>query len=123
MNYGQGRNGGYLEIYRELRLPSPTPPPPFWMLKKIFYFILLNYIHHLQKQLTLHIIKCINVFSDKPDSLSLVSLLNGRLDFNREIIKFQLLFLFYFVLGSVFHEDKVSSLNKFEGDFAQSHSL
>ena len=48
------------------------------------------------------------------NSLSLVLLLNGRLDFNLEIMEFQLLFLFSFILGSVFHEDKVSSLNKFE---------
>ena len=57
------------------------------------------------------------------DSLSLVLLLNGRLDFNREIMEFQLLFLFSLVLGSVFHEDKVSSLNKFEEVFTQRHSL
>ena len=31
--------------------------------------------------------------------------------------------LFSFVLGSVFHEEKVSSLNKFEGVFAQRHSF
>ena len=49
---------------------------------------------------------------------------NGRLDFNREIIAFQLLFLFSFVLESaVFHENEVSSLNKFEGAFAQRHSF
>ena len=65
----------------------------FWMVKQIFHFILLTHIHHLQKQLTLHIIKYIKVsVSDKPDisdSLSLVLLLNGRLDFNREIMEFQ----------------------------------
>ena len=49
------------------------------------------------------------------DGLSLVLLLNGRLDFNREIMEFQLFCLFSFVLGSVFHEHKVSLLNKFEG--------
>ena len=67
----------------------------------------------------------IKVFSHKPDnfSLSLVLLLNGRSDFNREITEFQLLFLFSFVLGSVFHEGEVSSLNKFQGDFAQRHSF
>ena len=62
------------------------------MIEETFYFILLNHIYHLQKQLTLHIIKYIKVFSDKPDisdSLSLVLLLNGRLDFNREIMEFQ----------------------------------
>ena len=53
------------------------------------------------------------------DSLSLVLLLNGRLDFKREIMEFQLLFLFSLVLGSVIHEDKFSSLNKFEGIFVQ----
>ena len=52
-----------------------------------------------------------------------VLLPNGRLDFNREIMEFQPLFPFSFVLGSVFHEDKVSSLNKFEGVFAQRHSF
>ena len=57
------------------------------------------------------------------DSLSLVLLLNGRLDFNHGIMEFQLLFLFSFVLGSVFHEDKVLSLNKFEGVFAQRNSF
>ena len=57
------------------------------------------------------------------DSLSLGLLLNGRLDFNREIMEFQLLFLFSFVLGSVFHEDKVSSLDKIEGVFVQRHSF
>ena len=31
------------------------PPPTFCMVKKILYFILLNHMHHLQKQLTLHI--------------------------------------------------------------------
>ena len=36
---------------------------------------------------------------------------------------FQLLFLFSFVLGSVFHEDKVSSLSKFERVFTQRHSF
>ena len=36
-------------------------------------------------------------------------------------MEFQLLFLFSFALGSVFHEDKVKSLNKFEGVFAQRH--
>ena len=51
------------------------------------------------------------------DSLLLVLLLNGRLDFNCEIMEFQLLFLFSFVLGSVFHEAKVSSLIKFEEVF------
>ena len=62
------------------------------MIEETFYFILLNHIYHLQKQLTLHIIKYIKVFSDKPDisdSLSLVLLLNGRLNFNREIMEFQ----------------------------------
>ena len=57
------------------------------------------------------------------DSLSLVLLLKRRLDFNREIMEFQLLFLFSFVPGSVFHEDKVSSLNKFMGVFTQRHSF
>ena len=59
------------------------------------------------------------------DSLSLVLLLNGRLDFNHEIMECQILFLFSFVLGSVFHKDKVSSLKKFEGArvFAQRHLL
>ena len=37
-------------------------------------------------------------------------------------MEFQLLFLFSFVLGSMFHEDKVSSPNKFEEVFAQSQS-
>ena len=38
---------------------------------------------------------------------------NGRLDFNLEIMAFQLLFLFSIVLeNAVFHEDEVSSLNK-----------
>ena len=32
-------------------------------------------------------------------------------------MEFQLLFLFSFFLGSVFHEDKDSSLNKLEGCF------
>ena len=76
---------GFRIFTGELRL-KPPPLTPFWMVKKyLIYFILLNYIHHLEKQLTLHIIKYINFFSDKPDSLSLVSLLNGRLDFNRGI--------------------------------------
>ena len=57
------------------------------------------------------------------DSLSLVLLLNGRLDFNRELMEFQPLFPFCFVLGSVFHEDKVSSLNKFGGAFAKRNSF
>ena len=53
------------------------------------------------------------------DSLSLVLLLNGRLDFrNCEITEFQSeLFLFSLVLGSVIPEEKVSSLNKFEEVF------
>ena len=38
-------------------------------------------------------------------------------------MEFQLLLLFSFVLGSVFHEDKVSSLNKLEGVFAERHSF
>ena len=47
-----------------------------------------------------------------------------RLDFNRERMKFQLLSLVSFVLGSAgVHEDKVSSLNKFEEVFAQRHSF
>ena len=37
-------------------------------------------------------------------------------------MEFQL-FLFSFILRSVFHEDKVSSLNKVEGVFAQRHSF
>ena len=37
--------------------------------------------------------------------------------------KTTLLFLFSFLLGSVFHEHKVSSLNMFEGVFAQRHSF
>ena len=79
--------------------------------KRVNLIILLNHVHHLQKQLTLHIIKYIQRFSPTiSDSLLLVLLLNGRLDFNREIIEFQLLFIFLFVLGSVFHEDKASSL-------------
>ena len=86
--------------------------------------ILLNHIHHLQKQLTLHIIKYIKVFSNKPDSFrQFVVSFAGPLDFNREIMEFQLLFLFSFVLGSAFREDKVSSLNKFKGVFAQRHSF
>ena len=41
----------------------------FWMVKKYFTdFIFLNHIHHLQKRLTLHIIKYIKLFSFKPDS-------------------------------------------------------
>ena len=65
------------------------------MVKK--YFIFLNHIHSLQKQLNLHYIK---------------------------IMAFQLLFLFSFVLESaVFHGDEVSSLNKLEGVFAQRHSF
>ena len=95
--------------------------------KYIYYFILLNHIHHLQKQLTLHIIKSTLRFSSTnstiSDSLSLVLLLNGRLDFNREIMAFHLLFLFSFVPGSMFHEDKVSSLSKFERVSAQRHSF
>ena len=43
---------------------NPSPLPLFgW--GKIFYLILLNHIHHLQRQLTLHINKYIKVFSDK----------------------------------------------------------
>ena len=38
-------------------------------------------------------------------------------------MEFQPLFPFSFVLGSVFYEDKVSSLNKFEGVFAQGNSF
>ena len=69
------------------------------------------------------------VFSDQPtnptvsDSLLSGLLLYGRLDFNGEIMEFQL-FLFSFVLESVFHGDEVSSLNKLEGAvFAQGHSF
>ena len=70
------------------------PPPTFSMVKNILF-----YLHHLQKQLTLHINKYINVFSDKPECTT-------------EIMAFQLLFLFSFVLESaVFNENKVSSLN------------
>ena len=97
-------------------LAPPPPPPHFLDGLKIFCSILPNHIHHLQKQLTLDIIKYIKVFTDKPDILLLVLLLNGRLDFNREIMEFHLFmffFLYPFVLGSVFHEDKVSSLNRF----------
>ena len=94
------------------------------MIKKyLFYFILLNHIHYLQKQLTLHVIKYVKVSPTILNSLSLVLLLNGRLDFNLEIMEFQLLFLFSFILGSVFHEDKVSSLNKFERVLTQRHSF
>ena len=45
------------------------------------------------------------------DSFSLVLLLDGGLYFNREIMEFQPFVLFSFVLGSMFHEDKVSSLD------------
>ena len=53
------------------------------------------------------------------DSLSLAVLLNGRPGLNREKMAYQALFLFSFVLRWVFHEDKVSSLPKFAGVFAQ----
>ena len=55
------------------------------MVKQNILFISLNHIHHLQKQLTLHIIKyssIVRFYSTNPtisDSLSLVLLLNGRL--------------------------------------------
>ena len=45
------------------------------------------------------------------ESLSSGLFLNRRLDFNIEIMEFQQLFLFSFVLESVFHEHEVSSLN------------
>ena len=106
------------------------------MVKKdvLFHFILfyLTISITYRKKITLHIrIKYIKVFSDQPDNSSSdsldgrkpVLLLNGRLNFNREIIEFQPLFPFSFVLGSMFQEDKVSSLNKFEGVFAQRHSF
>ena len=38
-------------------------------------------------------------------------------------MEFQALFPFSFVLGLVFNEDKVSSLNKFEGGFAEGNSF
>ena len=69
-------------------------------------------------------IKYIKVFSNKPDNFrqfSLVFQLNGGVDFNHDM-KIQLLFLYSYVLGSVFHEDKVSSLIT-EGVFAQRRSF
>ena len=112
-NITKGAINTSLVIPLNLWRPRSQGPRRGWRwVKNIYYFILLNHIHHLQKQLTLHIIKSTN--STISDSLSLVLLLNGRLDFNRERMEFQLLLLFSFVPGSVFHEDKVSSLSKFE---------
>ena len=89
----------------------------FWMVNKYFNYISLNHIYHLQRQLILHINKYIKVFSDKPERMT------GSV--KREIMAFQLLFPFSFILKSVvFHEDEVSSLNKPEGSsFAQRHSF
>ena len=91
------------------------------MVKK--YFILLNHIHHLQKQLTLHIIKHIKVFSDNFRQFVVSFAAERKARFQPWNSGILLLFLFLFVLGSVFHEDEVSSLNKFEGVFAQGHSF
>ena len=70
----------------KLKLPKVSMMLSSLFAKKYLIF-LLNHIHHLQKQLTLHIIKYIKVFSDKPDNLSLVLLLNGRVDFKRVIME------------------------------------
>ena len=60
------------------------------------------------------------LFSDKHDNFrQFVFSFDAQRTFNRESMEFQLLFLFSFFLGSVFHEDKDSSLNKFEGFFSQ----
>ena len=56
------------------------------------------------------IVKYIKSISNKPDNfrqLSLVLLPKGRLEFNHDM-KIQLSFLFSYVLGSVFHKDKVN---------------
>ena len=91
----------------------------FWLVNKTFYFILLNHIHHLQKQLTLYFIKYIKVFSDKPNNFRQFVISFAAERTHHEIMEFQLLFLFSFVLGLVCHKDKVSSLSKFEAVFAQ----
>ena len=73
----------------------------FGWLKKIYFIIFYLTISISSKnKLTLHIIlKYIKVSpTTNPtisDSWSLVLLLNGRPDFNREIMEFQLLFLFF----------------------------
>ena len=88
-------------------------PPLFWMVKKYFIYLTISITY----KDNLHYILISTL------RFSLTNL-NGRLDVNREIMGFQLLFLFSFVLESaVFHEDKVSSLNKLEGVFAQRHSF
>ena len=87
----------------------------------LFYFILfyltisITYRHYLPYIFVLSILRFSPTNSTISHSSLLVLLLNERLDFNREIMEFQPLFPFSFVLGSVFHEDKVSSLSKFEG--------
>ena len=103
--------------------PPPPPPPLFGWSKKVHISTSITYRNNLPYIL-------LSIFRVSPtnpqlvsDSMFIVLLLNERLDFNREIIEFQMLFLFSFVLGSVFHEDKDSSLNKFEGVFAQRHSF
>ena len=76
-----------------------------WAVKKVFYFILLNHIHHLQNgYLPYILLSIIKVFSDKPDNFRqfVVSFAAERQ--TRFQPEFQLLFLFSFVLGSVFHE-------------------
>ena len=120
MNNGQGRNEGFSEIYREVKTLAPPSPLLGWI-KKIFYFILF-YLTISTTYKTTYL-----TYYDKPDNFRQfvvqVLLLNGRLDFNRGIMEFQPLFPFSFFLGSVFYENKVSLLNKFEGVFAQRHSF
>ena len=130
INYGQGSNEGFSEIYREVKTLTPPPFPTFWMVKKniLSYFKLFSLTISITYRNNLPYI-LLSLFRFSPtnqtisDSSSLVFLLNGRLDFNRGVMEFQLLFLFSFVLGSVFYEDKVSSLNEFEGVFAQKRSF
>ena len=96
--------------------PCPPPPPPslpIWMVKSIYYYYFLFYLSisiTYRKNLPYIWLIILRFFPTNPpisDSLSLVLLLNGRLDFNSEIMEFQLLFLFSFIFGSVFHELKI----------------
>ena len=131
MNYGQGCNEGFSEIYRASEYFSPPPPPPplFGWLKKIFYFISFYLTISITYRNNLpYILLSIFRFSPTNPSISnsffVVSFAAERTTWfhpwNNGISAVVSIFIRSWI--GVSRTDKVSSLNKFERVFAQRHS-